>query len=514
MAIANQVLDYLLDNGSITTGLKALLAVTIFYLYKYRSNAIGTHRRSDLKQPKGNLPLIGHLSLIKSIPLAEFNEFIDKQYHELGPVWTFSIPGIGRFVQINTPENLEYVLKTNYDNFIRGEVYRDTLAGISEDGIFTTDGAEWKYQRQLSTHIFDIKAFREYTSSVFVVEGRKVIQHLSNAADNGTVIDIQQVFLAFTMDTFGSVIFGETFGLLTDINKKVPYVDALEDMLEIVTGRIVNPLWKISEQFNGKGKLMKEKRQVVFNYAKNILDKRRREGFHRERKDIIQYFIEGTDNEGNPVRDEVIIDNIIGFTVAGRDTTAHALTWMFQMLLREGADEKNMERLYKEIDEVHRGVDPEFDSNKKLKFTEACFCEALRVRPVVPRNQRLCARDDVLPDGTKVYAGEYIGWSSYAMGRSEDVWGPDAKEYNPSRWINTEKPSNSKFNSFHAGPRVCLGRQFAITEALTLISMILQRFELKLEEPAKIPSYRVSLAYPMVGGLNIRVQRRSGAVTI
>ncbi|KAF9434924.1 hypothetical protein BGZ76_007210, partial [Entomortierella beljakovae] len=405
MAVANLVLEYLLKRKTGVNGLKVLLAVTAYYLYKYRSNAIGTRRRSDLKQPKGALPLIGHLPLIKSIPLTEFNEFLDKQYHELGPVWTFSLPGIGRFVQINTPENLEHVIKSNHSSYIKGELYRDIVSDIAGDGIFTSDGAEWKFQRHLSTHIFDIRAFREYTSNAFVVESRRVVQYLTHAADNGTIVDFQKVFLAFTMDTFGTVIFGESFGLLKDVDEKVPFVEAMDDMLEITTGRIVNPFWKISERFNSDGKSMRESRELIREYARDILVKRRREGFHKERKDFVQYLIEGTDNEGNSLSDDLIIDNIITFTVAGRDTTAHALTWMFQMLLCEGVDENIMVKLYQEVDEIHKGVDPEFDSNRKMKFAEACFCEALRLRPVVPRNQRLCAKDDVLPDGTKVYAG-------------------------------------------------------------------------------------------------------------
>jgi len=67
---------------------------------------------------------------------------------------------------------------------------------------------------------------------------------------------------------------------------------------------------------------------------------------------------------------------------------------------------------------------------------------------------KICVHDDVLPDGTKIHKGEWFTWSSWVMGRSERVWGPDAKEYKPSRWIDTEKPSQGKFNSFHVGPRV------------------------------------------------------------
>lgn len=133
---------------------------------------------------------------------------------------------------------------------------------------------------------------------------------------------------------------------------------------------------------------------------------------------------------------------------------------------------------------------------------------ALRIFPPVPKNMKICVKDDVLPDGTKVYAGEWVTWSSYVMGRSELVWGKDAKDFKPSRWINNEKPSQGKFSSFHAGPRVCPGQQFATIQALTMIGMILQSFELRLVEPSKQPPHVVSLTMPMVEGMKVKVIRR------
>ncbi|KAG0324192.1 hypothetical protein BGZ99_002072 [Dissophora globulifera] len=94
------------------------------------------------------------------------------------------------------------------------------------------------------------------------------------------------------------------------------------------------------------------------------------------------------------------------------------------------------------------------------------------------------------------------------MGRSESVWGPDAKEYKPSRWINTEKPSQGKFSSFHGGPRVCIGQQFATIEALTIIGMILSKLEITLVEPSKLPPYGISVTMPMLEGLPVRISRR------
>ncbi|KAF9024392.1 Protein kinase alk2, partial [Haplosporangium bisporale] len=233
-----------------------------------------------------------------------------------------------------------------------------------------------------------------------------------------------------------------------------------------------------------------------------------KDGNHAHRKDFLQFFLDSEDNKSQPLSDDLLIDNMLTFTTAGRDTTAHALTWMFYLIYRDDSDESIRATLVREVDDVLGGSIPTHETLKNLKFAEACFYEALRIFPPVPRNLRYCVKEDILPDGTKVYAGEWVAWSSYVMGRSESVWGPDAKEFRPSRWINSVKPSLGKFNSFGLGPRACPGQHHATIQVLTVIGMILQHFDVKLEEPSKVPTYATSLAFPMVDGLKIRVSRR------
>ncbi|KAG0041910.1 Protein kinase alk2 [Gryganskiella cystojenkinii] len=277
-------------------------------------------------------------------------------------------------------------------------------------------------------------------------------------------------------------------------------------MFERCAIRIFDPLWKIREQMTGVSKKVKYDRELIRNKALEIIEKRRREG-HPPQKDFLQIFMEGEDNEGKPLSNDLLIDNALTFTAAGRDNTAISLTWMMYLICRDGADRNIAKTLIQEVDEILEGSDPTYETYKRQRFAEACFHE-------VPRNLRFCVKDDVLPDGTKVHAGEWITWSSYVMGRSELIWGPDAKEFKPSRWINNKKPSQGKFNSFHAGPRVCPGQRFATIQALTIIGMILQSFDVRLEEPSKMPSYGTSLVFVMREGLKIRVTRRNRVAAV
>ncbi|KAF9324610.1 Protein kinase alk2, partial [Podila minutissima] len=268
-------------------------------------------------------------------------------------------------------------------------------------GIFLSDGPKWKFQRQLASNIFHIKAFREYTSDVFVIEGKKVIDYLGKAADEGIVVDFQELMLNYTLDSFGAISFGKSFGCLDNIGSEVPFAASLDNLNETCTRRLVDPLWKIRECLTGISKKVNLDKQVLRSHAYGIIDKRKTEGHHAHKKDFLQLFMEGKDDEGKPLSDELVVDNIITFTAAARDTTAHALTWMLYLVYREGTDKKIASTLIQEVDEVLRGTEPTYTTYKKQKFAEACFYEALRIYPSLPRNLRFCSFDVKLEEPSK-----------------------------------------------------------------------------------------------------------------
>lgn len=107
-----------------------------------------------------------------------------------------------------------------------------------------------------------------------------------------------------------------------------------------------------------------------------------------------------------------------------------------------------------------------FSIKKEAWLLTSClpssFYETLRLYPSVPGNQKYALEDDIWPDGTVIKAGYYVTWNPYAQGRSTKVWGANAKEFYPERWIdedgNLRRESAGKWPAFHAGPRICLGK--------------------------------------------------------
>lgn len=218
-------------------------------------------------------------------------------------------------------------------------------------GIFASDGADWKFQRKLASHVFNVKAFREYTSDVFVTEGKKVIDYLGKAADEGTIVDFHALMLHFTLDSFGTYVihvdacllafilgcsslesslsyispsmvhsirisFGKSFGCLDNIEHEVPFAVSFDDLTEICTDRLRDPVWKTRERLTGVQKKAQYDKNLIRSHGLEIIKKRRREGYHASKKDLLQLFMEAKDDEGKPLSDEFLTDIILNFTAS------------------------------------------------------------------------------------------------------------------------------------------------------------------------------------------------------
>lgn len=148
------------------------------------------------------------------------------------------------------------------------------------------------------------------------------------------------------------------------------------------------------------------------------------------------------------------------------------------------------------------------NSNSSFWFR---FYEVLRLHPSVPNNQKYALNDDIWPDGTEIKKGDYVIWCPWAQGRSEKVWGADAKAFKPERWITQagelRRESQGQWPAFHAGPRVCLGQNLATLEALVALVFIVKRYKLTLT-PGQNITYQVSLTLPMKDGMKVQIERR------
>ncbi|KAF9177243.1 hypothetical protein BGZ51_007511 [Haplosporangium sp. Z 767] len=517
-------------------GLFALISL-ILLIAKYPNRAIGTRNRPDLPNWSG-LPLIGNTYTI----LKNRDRFLDAIVENFeimdGDVMSTTILGLGRVTAINNPVLLEHILKTRFENYEKGYILNSVMAQVLGNGIFNSDGALWKMHRKTASHVFSTKIYRALIDGAFTTHSLQLCSVLDRAAQEGRPVDLQALFLRLTLDAFAKLSFG------LDINSmgkdgKDPFGSAFDYAVVETDERFMNPLWRITERLTFKSNKMKQAVQVIDKYAYDAIRKRRKETPEEAqirqgetgREDLLDLFMKWRDDDGRELSDLELRDVFINFIIAGRDTTAQALSWMYYEVMKNPEVEKN---IWQELEQV--GNKPTYEMlTREMRYSNAVFLEALRLYPPVPRNLKTAVADDVLPDGTLVKAGDRIMFSTYAIGRNRSVWGPQAPEFLPERWFegNTielekgllsnrtyprdhvwpkvRKETAFKFSSFNAGPRICLGQTFATLEALTVINMISSRFQFVLVPGQPAPEPVASLTLPMKNPLMVHVVRRESS---
>lgn len=187
---------------------------------------------------------------------------------------------------------------------------------------------------------------------------------------------------------------------------------------------------------------------------------------------------------------KVMRDQLLALLLAGRDTTAGTLSWLFLELAK---NPKVVEKLRTEIVQFlgNDGRPPTYQDIKDMKYLTHVINETLRLYPVVPFNVRSALVDTTLPHGggadrmspTGCPKGTTIGYSTLAMQRRRDLYPPispsfpyDPLDWVPERWT-TWTPKSWNFIPFNGGPRICIGQQFAMVEMGYTIVRILQAFD-------------------------------------
>ena len=179
-----------------------------------------------------------------------------------------------------------------------------------------------------------------------------------------------------------------------------------------------------------------------------------------------------------------IRSQLLNILLAGRDTTASLLSYVFHHLVRHPEVFSKLRRaVINDFGNYENPHDMTFATLKSCTYLQHVINETLRLTTIVPVNFRNATRDTTLPrgggaDGSKpifVRKGQIVEYSIHVIHRRKDVWGADADEFRPERWQG--RRPGWEFVPFNGGPRTCIGQQLAITTTSYVIARLLQRFE-------------------------------------
>ncbi|XP_045790698.1 cytochrome P450 704B1-like [Trifolium pratense] len=447
------------------------------------------------------------------------------------------------YTYIADPINVEHVLKTNFNNYPKGEVYHSYMEVLLGHGIFNVDGELWKKQRKTASLEFASRNLRDFSTKVFKEYALKLSSILNQASYLNQQIDMQELLMRMTLDSICKVGFGVEIGTLNPNSPNNSFAKAFDTANIIVTLRFIDPLWKIKKFLNlGSEAQLDKSIKIIDDFTYSVIRTRKAEiedakknGQQNQIKnDILSRFIElGEDNAS----DKSLRDVVLNFVIAGRDTTATTLSWAIYMVMTHS---NVAEKLYLELKtfEENQAKEenvtlPQCDDNddlelfnqrvvqfskllnkdslERLHYLHAVITETLRLYPAVPQDPKGVMEDDVLPDGTKIKAGGMITYVPYSMGRMEYNWGPNAASFIPERWFKDgvlKNESPFKFTAFQAGPRICLGKDSAYLQMRMVLAILCRFYKFNLV-PGHPVKYRMMTILSMAHGLKLTIEKRS-----
>ncbi|VVB11416.1 unnamed protein product [Arabis nemorensis] len=421
--------------------------------------------------------------------IAEVLEVSNLTFALKGP-WFF---GMNMLVTAD-PANIQHVFNTNFSNYDKGSEFKEIFDFLGE-GIFSADSKLWEELWKSALVMVSQQGFQRFSLKTFTskIKNRLVLV-LDHYAESNTAFDLQGVFQRLAFDVTLTLVTGQDSNSLSIEMPESEYAKAMDDAEEVIVYRHVKPmiLWKLEV--------------IQSRQHSNI-------GEEAHDEDILSFYMKLDTSKYeliNPKDDNFLKDTIKTFMIAGRDALATTLTWFFWLL------SKNPEAVTKIRDEINtnlprsgQSLDPYMLN--KMVYLHGALCESLRLYAPVPFERKSPIKQDMLPSGHKVDANWKILFAVYALGRMRAVWGEDASEFKPERWISEsgglKHVPSFKFFVFNSGPRNCLGKNLSFLQMKTIAIEIIQNYDIKVAEGHKIEQ-APSMVLHMKHGLKVIVSKR------
>ncbi|KAJ7187837.1 cytochrome P450 monooxygenase CYP63 [Mycena filopes] len=405
---------------------------------------------------------------------------------------------------ITIDENvMKFVSSTHFSEFGKGIMWHERIDKLLGTGLLNAEGDLWKTGRATARPFFAKERISDF--EIFERTAATTLDLIASRANDRLPIDIQDLVSRFTLDSASEFLFGmklDTLSLPLTVPGKVKlgpkgslpidavtefdeFIEAFEEIAVIITRRgVQGKTWPLLELFRDK---TEDSLATIMNWMEPVVkravtekEKRKAAGLKTNAsEDVFLHFLASKTDDVEHMRYELIT-----FLIASRDTTASLLTFLVYFFAMYPAI---CDRLRTEMLEV-LGPDesPTSGTLRKMKYLRAVLDEALRLFPSAPLIARTSFQTPLViptsePRPLYFPPRTQVMMASLLCHRRHDLWGEDADEFRPERWL--EGDTTSKVNAtpfmycpFGGGPRICIGQEFALNEAGFFVVKLLQRF--------------------------------------
>jgi cytochrome P450 len=403
------------------------------------------------------------------------------KYTELhGDTFRFYFGGVKEAIVTTNPAIIQHVLKTNAENYHKSEIQVKRMGHFLGKGLLTSHGEVWRTQRRLIQKGFDRKQL-EVLSSIMQDSLADSLRDFDRQARIGPV-DIYPHLMRITFGMVGRSLFGarlkdEDIDLISQTISTVQ-----EFMVRQTIQPYLNPWFAVSGQLRRHEEMRTRADGILLDYIR----RRRREA---PGHDLLQVLMDARYSDGEGMSDELVLSESMQLLVAGHETSSNALSWLLYLL---SSRPDCLERLRREFDSVLGGAPLSYSDVPKFEFAAQVIQEALRLYPPFWMVDRMAVADDcagnlAIPRGSTVIV--FI----YGAHHSPQYW-ENPESFDPERFskANEKLRSSLTYLPFGAGPRGCIGGNYAMLQMLMILSVLLRKYDFRL-----VPGQTIE-ARPMV----------------
>jgi cytochrome P450 len=452
-------------------------------------------RKRPGQPPVITAPGPSSFDMLKALPRIRNDQlgFMTETRERYGDVVQFPVPNTTAYM-ISHPDDVDHVMRVHARTYGKDTIQYRSLQLVTGEGLLAADTGPWRRQRRLVQPAFHHEA----------VAG--VADHVQNATHrllgewdqlpDGTVVDFDAAMKHTALDVVGHALFG------TDLSGDAERIaDATMDGLDVIVARARNPI-VFPQWIPTRRNRQLERCLTTLDTSVAAMVADRQENGPRTPPDMLDLLLGATDGDDRFTVQQVR-DQVVTFLVAGHETVANNLVWTWWHLAN---NPDAFATLQAEIDAVLDGRFPTLADYPNLTYTRAVIDESLRLNPP----GWVVSRKNEEPDqlrGHEIPANSLLIISPWVIHRHPDFW-TEPDTFDPTRFLpeNAERLARGSYLPFGTGPRQCIGRDFALYEAVLMLAGIAQRYNVS-------PGPREPRLQPLVtlgpaDGLLLHVARR------
>jgi cytochrome P450 len=447
--------------------------------------------------PKVNVPKIGLFTFLRKLPsmnrnlILFFKDILDQNN---GLV---KLPN--KLVLTDDAELIQHFLQKNHTNYIKTALVRNFVQEQIGDGLFTSDGKYWLKQRRAIQAGFHKKKLVGI-SNIMLDEINQYMDNIMDVyAETNKEIDLEKEMTYLASKVVSKSLFGQEFD-----NEKIDVIDeSIAKANEYIVAVAKQPFLKPWYHLNGTYKHVIKQKTIRDKFILDLIEERKKSG--EEMDDLLGMLLETEYEDGSRMNNKQLLDESIILIVAGNKTSAVTMTWLFYLLAKHPEIE---EKVLESVTNSLGNEAPSIESLRSLAYPLQVLEETMRMYPVVWLIDREPIEDDEFA-GIKIKKGEDIAAFIYGLHHNPKYW-KNSEKFDPDRFTPENKKEQVPFSylPFGGGPKICIGKNFAIMEMQFILAMFIRRYKFILS-PGQEVGFKPSLTLSPTNGIKVRVQKRN-----